>query len=40
MDHGKLVRNAIVIGIVLVVVILLAAVGAPMIGMIRAHLGV
>jgi hypothetical protein len=39
MDHGKLVRNAMVIGIVLIAVIILVAVGAPMIGMIRAHLG-
>jgi hypothetical protein len=39
MDHGKWVRNAMVMGIVLIAVIFLVALGAPMIGMIRAHLG-
>ena len=39
MDHGKLLRNAIIIGIGLAVVLVLLIIGAPMLTMLRVHLG-
>jgi hypothetical protein len=40
MRRDKIVRFAIVVGLVLVVALAIVAIGAPMIGMIRAHLGI
>jgi hypothetical protein len=40
MSREKMIRFAIIAGLVLVVVLIIVAIGAPMISMIRAHLGV
>ena len=39
MNQGKAVRTAIVLVLALAVIALLVLLGAPMIGMLRAHLG-
>ena len=40
MKRESLVRLAVVAGLVLLVVVICMAVGAPMMNMIRAHLGI
>jgi hypothetical protein len=39
MSRDKIIRSAIFAGIVLLIVLIMVAIGAPMIDMIRAHLG-
>ncbi len=40
MNRGMLIRLALIAGLVLLVVVICVAVGAPMINMIRTHLGI
>jgi hypothetical protein len=40
MNRGILVRLAVIAGLVLLVIVICVAVGAPMLDMIRAHLGI